>query len=303
MPEPEELIVSNSAIIKSFFDEPTNTVTYLVADPATGEAAVVDPVLDYDHNDGSVDAGSAEKVLAAAAAHGWKIVWALETHAHADHLSAAPYIKAKTGARIGIGEHITDVQRIFRPVFNATDLKTDGSDFDHLFTDGETFAIGDLRAEVMHVPGHTPADIAYKIGDAVFVGDTLFMPDYGTARADFPGGDARQLYRSIRRILSLPGDTRLFMCHDYKAPGRDEYVWESTVDAQRRENKHVRDGVSEDDFVAMRTARDAKLDAPRLLLPSIQVNIRAGNFPPAEANGVRYLMIPVKVKGGADASA
>ena len=295
--------MSNTPIIEAFFDEPTNTVTYLVADPETGEAAVIDPVMDYDHNDGSVDARSAQEVLAAAQSRGWKIVWALETHAHADHLSAAPYIKGKTGARIGIGEHITDVQRIFRPVFNATDLKTDGSDFDHLFKDGETFEIGNLHAEVMHVPGHTPADIAYKVGDAVFVGDTLFMPDYGTARADFPGGDARQLYRSIRRILSLPGSTRLFMCHDYKAPGRDEYAWETTVDAQRRGNRHVHDGVSEDDFVAMRTARDAKLEAPRLLLPSIQVNIRAGNFPPAEANGVRYLMIPVKLKDSPGAAA
>ncbi|MFN3891897.1 MAG: MBL fold metallo-hydrolase [Beijerinckiaceae bacterium] len=295
--------MAGGAIIQAFFDEPTYTVTYLVADPATGEAAVIDPVLDYDHNDGSVDANSAERVLAAAQAHGWKIVWALETHAHADHLSAAPYMKAKTGARIGIGEHITDVQRIFRPVFNATDLKTDGSDFDHLFKDGETFSIGRLQAEVMHVPGHTPADIAYRIGDAVFVGDTLFMPDYGTARADFPGGDARQLYRSIRRILALPPQTRLFMCHDYKAPGRDEYAWETTVEAQRKANKHVHDGVSEDEFVAMRTARDSRLDAPRLLLPSIQVNIRAGKFPPAEANGVRYLMIPVKVKGGSEADA
>ena len=295
--------MSNSAIIEAFFDEPTNTVTYLVADPQTGEAAVIDSVMDYDHNDGTVDARSAQAVLTRAAERGWKIVWVLETHAHADHLSAAPYIKAKTGARIGIGEHITDVQRIFRPVFNATDLKTDGSDFDHLFKDGETFQIGALRAEVMHVPGHTPADIAYRIADAVFVGDTMFMPDYGTARADFPGGDARQLYRSILRILSLPGATRLFMCHDYKAPGRDTFAWETSVGAQRRENKHVHDGVSEDEFVAMRTARDATLEAPRLLLPSIQVNIRAGRFPPAESNGVRYLMIPVKLKDAAEAAA
>jgi glyoxylase-like metal-dependent hydrolase (beta-lactamase superfamily II) len=262
---------------------------------------VIDPVLDYDHNGGSVDVGSADAVLKAAAEGGFRIVWALETHAHADHLSAAPYIKAKTGARIGIGERITDVQRIFRPVFNATDLKTDGSDFDHLFKDGETFRIGALEVDVMHVPGHTPADVAYRIGDVVFVGDTLFMPDYGTARADFPGGDARQLYRSIQRLLTLPPQTRLFMCHDYKAPGRDFYAWETTVAEERAANRHVHEGVSEDEFVAMRTARDATLDAPRLLLPSIQVNIRAGKFPPAEANGVRYLTIPVKVKGGADA--
>ncbi len=282
--------------IEPFFDESTNTVTYLLADPESREAAVVDPVLDYDHTDGSVDLRSADKVLAAAQAKGWDIVWVLETHAHADHLSAAPYIKAKTGARIGIGEHITDVQRIFRPVFNASDIKSDGGDFDHLFKDGETFPIGDLQVEVLHVPGHTPADVAYKLGDAVFVGDTLFMPDYGTARADFPGGDARQLFRSIRRLLTLPPETRLFMCHDYKAPGRDNFAWETTVDAQRKSNKHVHDGVTEDEFVSMRTTRDADLDAPKLLLPSIQVNIRAGRFPPAESNGVRYLMIPVKAK-------
>lgn len=226
----------------------------------------------------------------------------METHAHADHLSGAPFIKARTGGAIGIGEHVRDVQRIFRPVFNATNLKADGGDFDRLFSDGERFRIGSLAAEVMHVPGHTPADIAYKVGDAVFVSDTLFMPDYGTARADFPGGDARQLYRSIRRLLALPLETRLFMCHDYKAPGRDQYAWETTVAEQRAGNKHARDGVSEDEFVAMRQARDATLTAPALLLPSIQVNIRAGRFPPAEANGVRYLRIPVKPRSTAAVS-
>jgi len=264
---------------------------------------VIDPVLDYNHNAGTVDARSAREMLAYAQAQGYRIVWALETHAHADHLSAAPFFKQKTGAQIGIGEHIRDVQRIFRPVFNANDLKADGGDFDHLFADGERFRIGNLEASVMHVPGHTPADVAYMIDDAVFVGDTLFMPDYGTARADFPGGDARTLYQSIRRLLSLPGETRLFMCHDYKAPGRDSYAWETTVQAQRSDNVHVHDGVSEEDFVAMRQTRDATLDAPRLLLPSIQVNIRAGNFPPAEANGVRYLMVPVKFKDAEAASA
>jgi len=228
-------------------------------------------------------------------------VWTLETHADADHLSGSPYIKAKTGAKIGIGEHIKEVQRIFRPVFNAADLKTDGSDFDHLFKDGERFNIGELEAEAIYTPGHTPADITYKVEDAAFVGDTLFMPDYGTARADFPGGDAHQLYRSIRRLMTLPPETRLFICHDYKAPGRDHYAWETTVAEEREKNVHVKDGVTEEDFVAMRTARDAKLSAPRLLLPSIQVNIRAGRFPPAEANGVRYLTIPVKLRGGAEA--
>ena len=288
------------AEIRAFFDEPTNTVSYLVADPSTGVAAVIDPVLDYDHNSGSVDTRSVTTILKSAQDAGWRIEWALETHAHADHLSGAPYIKAKTGAKIGIGEHIRDVQKIFRPVFNATDLATDGSDFDHLFVEGERFMIGGLEAEVLYTPGHTPADISYKIGDAVFVGDTLFMPDYGTARADFPGGDAHQLYQSIQRLLALPKETRLFMCHDYKAPGRDTYVWETTVADERANNVHVREGVSEADFVAMREARDKTLSAPRLLLPSIQVNIRAGRFPPAQANGVRYLTIPVKIGQGVD---
>ena len=287
--------------IRAFFDELTNTVSYLVADPATKKAAIIDPVLDYDHNAGTVDTRSVEAMLKAANETGLAIEWVLETHAHADHLSGAPYIKARTGAKIGIGEHIKDVQRIFRPIFNATDLATDGSDFDHLFKDGERFKIGELDAEAIYTPGHTPADLAYKIEDAVFVGDTLFMPDYGTARADFPGGDAHQLYRSIKRLLALPPGTRLFMCHDYKAPGRDQYAWETTVKEQREKNVHVRIGVSEEEFVAMRSKRDATLSAPRLLLPSIQVNIRAGKFPPKEANGVRYLLIPVRPKGGADA--
>lgn len=286
-------------IIRSFFDEPTNTVSYLVGDPATRKAAIIDPVFDYDHSSGEVDTRSVEAMLKAAEDAGYTVERVLETHAHADHLSGAPFIKARTGAKIGIGEHIKDVQRIFRPIFNATDLKTDGSDFDHLFRDGERFKIGELDVEVLYTPGHTPADISYKIEDAVFVGDTLFMPDYGTARADFPGGDAHKLYRSIKRLLALPPETRLFMCHDYKAPGRDTFAWETTVREQRENNVHVRDGVSEDEFVALRRARDTKLSAPRLLLPSIQVNIRAGKFPPAEANGVRYLTIPVKLKGGA----
>src|SRR6266496_1870918 len=213
-------------VIQAFFDEPTNTISYLVSDPATRRAAVIDPALDFDQRDGTVDVRSVEAILAAAQKQGLTIEWALETHAHADHLSGAPYIKSKAGAAIGIGEHIKDVQRIFRPVFNAEDLRTDGSDFDRLFADGETFQIGELTVEVMHTPGHTPADVSYKLGDAVFVGDTTFMPDYGTARADFPGGDAAQLYRSIQRIFALPRETRLFMCHDYKAPGRGDYAWE-----------------------------------------------------------------------------
>lgn len=292
--------MAGQPIIRAFFDESTNTVSYLVADPATRRAAVIDPVLDYDHNSGTVDTRSVQAMLAAAEEAGYTIEWALETHAHADHLSGAPFIKAKTGGQIGIGEHIKDVQRIFRPVFSATDLRTDGSDFDHLFKDGERFSIGALEAEVMYTPGHTPADISYQIGDAVFVGDTLFMPDYGTARADFPGGDAHKLYRSIKRLMALAPETRLFMCHDYKAPGRDTYAWETTVREQRANNIHVKEGVTEEEFVAMRTGRDATLSAPRLLLPSIQVNIRAGKFPPAEANGVRYLMIPVTQKKGSE---
>jgi glyoxylase-like metal-dependent hydrolase (beta-lactamase superfamily II) len=291
----------STADIQAFFDEPTNTVSYLVGDPATRKAAVIDPVLDYDHKSGKVDIRSVEAILAAAQANGYAIEWTLETHAHADHLSGSPYIKAKTGAKIGIGEHIKDVQRIFRPVFNATDLKTDGSDFDKLFTDGEVFSIGELKVEVLHLPGHTPADVAYKIANDVFVGDTIFMPDYGTARADFPGGNARTLFRSIRKLLSLPLGTRLFMCHDYKAPGRDHFAWETTVTEQRERNVHVKENIAEDDFVAMREKRDATLSAPTLLLPSIQVNIRAGRFPEAEANGVRYLKIPVTFHAGSDA--
>ena len=283
-------------IIRAFFHEPTNTVSYIVADPATKQAAVIDPVLDYDPNSGEVDIQSVTAILRVAEEQDLAIRWTLETHAHADHLSGSPFVKSKTGARIGIGEHIKDVQRIFRPVFDAGDLKTDGSDFDYLFKDGERFRIGELDAEVIYTPGHTPADITYKIEDVAFVGDTLFMPDYGTARADFPGGDAHQLYRSIRKLLALPGATRLFMCHDYKAPGRDKYAWETTVREEREKNVHVKEGVSEEEFVAMRNARDTTLSAPRLLLPSIQVNIRAGKFPPAHANGIRYLTIPVKFK-------
>ena len=289
--------MTNAAFIQAFFDEPTNTVSYLIGDPDTRRAAIIDPVLDFDPSSGEVDTDSAEEILGFAESEGWTIEWVLETHAHADHLSAAPYIKAKTGARIGIGEHIRDVQRIFRPMFAADDVKTDGSDFDQLFADGERFTIGSLEVEVLYTPGHTPADVSYRVGDAIFVGDTLFMPDFGTARADFPGGDARQLYHSIRRILALPPETRIFTCHDYKAPGRDSFAWESTVAQQRASNPHVREGISEDEFVAMREARDSELAVPKLLLPAIQVNIRGGRFPPAEANGVSYLMIPVKTKG------
>jgi glyoxylase-like metal-dependent hydrolase (beta-lactamase superfamily II) len=288
--------MADRAEIRAFFDEPTNTVSYLVWDPATKTGAVIDPVLDWDNRSGEADTAFADRLLAAAEAEGVAIAHVLETHAHADHLTAAPYIKSRTGAPIGIGEHIVEVQRIFRPVFDARDVKPAGGDFDRLFKDGERFPLGSLTVEVMHLPGHTPADVAYRIGDDVFVGDTIFMHDYGTARADFPGGDARTLYRSIRRLLSLPPHTRLWMCHDYKAPGRDEYAWQSTVAEQRAHNPHVKDGVTEEEFVAFRTARDATLAAPMLLLPSIQVNIRAGRFPQAEENGVRYLKVPVKAK-------
>jgi len=287
--------MSLSPEIRAFFDEPTNTVSYLVWDPATLDGAVIDPVLNFDHRSGEATVESADALLAAAKELGVKIGLVLETHVHADHLSGAPYIKLKTGATVGIGEHIREVQKIFRPVFNANDVSGDGSEFDHLYKDGEHFNIGTLDVEVIYTPGHTPACVSYKIGDAVFVGDTLFMPDFGTARADFPGGDAHALYRSIHRLLSLPPETRLFICHDYKAPGRDQYAWETTVGEERARNVHVRDGVSEDDFVAMRTKRDSTLAAPLLLLPSIQVNMRAGKLPPAEANGVQYLKVPVKL--------
>jgi glyoxylase-like metal-dependent hydrolase (beta-lactamase superfamily II) len=283
------------ANIRAFFDEPTNTVSYLVSDPQTKQAAIIDPVMDYDHRSGRIGVASADAILRSAAEEGLTISWILETHAHADHLSAAPYLKRRTGARVGIGEHIRDVQHIFRPVFNLDDVSGDGSEFDHLFRDGERFNIGALEAEVIYTPGHTPACVSYRIGDAVFVGDTLFMPDYGTARTDFPGGDAAMLYRSIQKLLALPAQTRMFLCHDYKAPGRDYFAWETTVGEQRERNVHVGGSVDEATFVALRTKRDATLAAPELLLPSIQVNIRAGRLPQAESNGVRYLKIPLQL--------
>lgn len=281
-------------LIEAFFDEATKSVSYLVADAATGAAAIIDPVLDFDGASATADTRSAALILARAEANGWRVEQVLETHAHADHLSAAPYIQARTGAPIGIGEHIRQVQAVFAPRFGIGDLQPDGADFDRLFRDGDRFAIGTLDVEVLFVPGHTAASIAYRIGDAVFIGDTLFMPDYGTARCDFPGGDARALYRSIRRLLALPEETRLFLCHDYKAPGREDYCWQTTVGEQRRGNIHIHDGVSEEAFVAMRTTRDASLPAPALLLPAIQVNIRAGRFPEPDDAGRRFLKLPVK---------
>ena len=276
------------------FDEATHTVSYVVWDPATCRAAIIDPVLDYDHRTGRVSHRSADDLLGFVADQGLSVDWVLETHAHADHLSAAPYLKEKTGAPIGIGARITEVQRTFAPVFGLDDVSGDGREFDRLFRDGETIALGGLQVEVMHTPGHTPACVSYRIGEAVFVGDTLFMPDYGTARADFPGGDARTLYRSIHRLLALPDATRLYLCHDYKAPGRDHFAWETTVGEEKTRNIHVGGGVDEASFVAMREARDATLAAPVLLLPSLQVNIRAGRLPDPDRDGRRFLKSPLK---------
>jgi len=277
--------------VQAFFDPATWTVTYVVHDDAS--CAIVDSVLDYDPKSGRTSTASADKVIAFVRSRGLKVEWILETHAHADHLSAAPYLRKELGGRIAIGEQIRTVQGVFKKVFNLEpEFRLDGSQFDHLFADGEAFRIGELAGEAMHVPGHTPADMAYRIGDAVFVGDTLFMPDVGTARCDFPGGDARTLYRSVHRLLGLPGGTRLFMCHDYPPRGRAPQ-WETSVAEQRAGNIHIHDGVSEDEFVAMRTARDRTLDMPTLILPAIQVNVRAGELPPPETDGRSYLKIPL----------
>lgn len=279
--------------VRAFFDEPTYTVSYLVWDPASKSAAVIDSVLNFDAKSGRTSTVSAQLILEAAGAEGLSIEWILETHAHADHLSAAPVLHAATGAPIVIGAHITDVQAVFKKVFNFDNLVSDGREFGRLVDDGERLPLGALEIETIFTPGHTPACVSYKIGDALFVGDTLFMPDYGTARCDFPGGDARTLYRSIRKLLALPGETRMFLCHDYKAPGRDVYAWQTSVAAQRAGNVHVRDGVGEEEFVALREAKDKTLSTPALLLPAIQINIRAGQLPRAEANGVRYLKLPL----------
>lgn len=281
--------------ISAFFDECTNSVSYLVADPASRQSAVIDPVLDFDAASGEIGTRSAERILAAADEQGLAIVLVLETHPHADHLTAAPLFKERTGAQVAIGSRVRDVQKIFAPMFGAGDVKSDGSDFDLLLDDGQQLPLGELTIEVIATPGHTPACVSYRIGDSVFVGDTLFMPDYGTARADFPGGDARQLYRSIHRLLALPPETRLFLCHDYKAPGRDVFAWETTVADELASNVQIGAGISEDDFVAMREKRDSILCAPKLLLPAMQVNIRAGRLPPPDDNGVCYLKIPVKM--------
>jgi len=283
--------------IQAFFDHATFTISYLVWDPGTRRAAVIDPVLDYDPKSGRTGTKSAQGILEAANKAGLAIDWILETHAHADHLSAAAWLREKTGAKIAIGEHIVTIQKTFRPIFNAQDLAADGSPFDRLLKDGERIALGNLAIEVLYTPGHTPACVSYRIGNNVFVGDTLFMPDYGTARADFPGGDATALYRSIRRLLALPEETVLWMCHDYGAPGRTEYAWKTTVAEERSRNVQIREGVTEKEFVAARTARDKTLAMPVLILPSVQINIRAGQMPPPEDDGNTYLKIPVNRVG------
>ena len=281
-------------VVQSFFDEPTFTASYVVHDPITRHAAIIDSVLDFDPAAARTSHGSAQAIVDYIRAETLTVEWLLETHAHADHISAAPWLQQQLGGKIAIGREITHVQEVFGKIFNAgTDFARDGSQFDRLFDDGDSFTIGEIDVVVLHVPGHTPADLAYVVGDALFTGDTLFMPDYGTARADFPGGDARQLYRSIRRLMMLPPETRVFLCHDYKAPGRDSYAWETTIGAERAGNVHAHDGVDEDAFVAMRTARDATLSMPKLILPSVQVNMRGGHLPEPEGNGTRYLKLPL----------
>ena len=280
--------------VRSFFHEPSNTFSHVAWDPATMKAAVFDVVLDYDAASGRTGHASADAVIAFVQAQRLDVEWLIETHAHADHLSAAPYVREQLGGRLAIGEHIREVQATFGALFNAGGaFARDGSQFDHLFADGEHYRVGNIDAVAIHTPGHTPACMTHVIGDAAFVGDTLFMPDYGTARCDFPGGDAATLYRSIQKIYALPEATRIFLCHDYKAPGRDEYVYETTVGEEKRGNLHVRDGIAEADFVQMRTARDATLAMPKLILPSVQINMRAGHKPPPDDNGVSYLKIPL----------
>lgn len=281
-------------LVTPFFDEPTNTFSYVVRDPSSTACAILDSVLDFDYAAGRTDVRSADAIIDRVRREGLSVEWILETHVHADHLSAAPYLHEKLGGLTGIGARITVVQDVFGKAFNAgTEFARDGSQFDRLFEEGDTFHLGTLEGRVLHTPGHTPACLTYVIGDAAFVGDTLFMPDYGTARCDFPGGDARTLYRSIQKVLALPDETRLFLCHDYKAPGREEYQHETTVAEQRAHNVHVHAGIGEEAFVRMRTERDATLGMPRLIIPSVQVNMRAGHMPPAENNGQVYLKVPI----------
>ncbi len=282
--------------ITAFFEQNSNTISYIVTDLDTKKCAIIDSVLDFDHASGRTSTTFVDQILAKVKSEGLAVEWILETHVHADHLSAAPYIQEKAGGKIAIGAHITDVQNVFGKVFNAgTEFERDGSQFDKLFQDGDEFAIGSLPARVLHTPGHTPACVTYLIADTGFVGDTLFMPDFGTARTDFPGGSASTLYQSIQKIFSLPDETRLFMCHDYKAPGRDKYAWETTVGEEKAKNIHVGAGADEKSFVTMRETRDAELNMPKLIIPSVQVNMRAGNMPPADDDGVTYLKTPINI--------
>ncbi|AWM61369.1 MBL fold metallo-hydrolase [Stutzerimonas stutzeri] len=285
-----------NAHVEAFFDPATFTYSYVVSDPVTRQCAVIDSVLDYDPASGRTSHATAQRLVDYVRAQGLTVQWLLETHVHADHLSAAPYLKQQLGGRLAIGDRITVVQDTFGKLFNAgSEFATDGRQFDHLFHDGDTFQVGNVQGRAIHTPGHTPACMTYVIGDAAFVGDTLFMPDYGTARCDFPGGDARTLYQSIQKLFTLPGETRVFMCHDYKAPGREEFLYETTIAAEREHNVHVRAGITEEEFVAMRTARDATLGMPTLILPSVQINMRGGELPTPEGNGTRYLKIPLDV--------
>jgi len=280
--------------VHGFFDPVTFTASYVVQDPESSACAIIDPVMDFDAASGRTHTESANKIVAHIEAHDLQVQWIVETHVHADHFTAAPYLQKKLGGKTVIGAPVTIVQQAFRKIFNTgTDFPLDGSQFDRLIQDGEKLHIGGLELRAMHTPGHTPACMTYLAEDAAFIGDTMFMPDYGTARADFPGGDARALYRSIRKILALPPETRLFLCHDYQTSERKQFVWETTVAAQKSGNVHVHDGISEEDFVKMRTARDATLNMPALILPSVQINMRAGHFPPAEENGVSYLKLPL----------
>ena len=280
--------------VKAFFDEPTFTVSYVVSDAASRKAAIIDSVWNFDQASGRTSFGSADQIVAYIAAEKLDVEWILETHAHADHLSAAPYLQQKLGGKLAIGREIVTVQGVFGKIFNeGTEFARDGSQFDRLLNDGDMLMIGDIPLLALHVPGHTPADMAYVVGDALFTGDTMFMPDYGSARADFPGGDARQLYRSVRRLMQLPDATRVFLCHDYKAPNRDDFVWETTMLAERTGNVHIHEGVTEDQFVEMRTQRDKTLSMPKLILPALQVNIRAGHLPEPADDGVRYLKLPI----------
>ena len=280
--------------VYSYFDVTTNAACYILKDPASNACAVIDSILDFDIASGSTQTTHADMLIHEITSNGWKLEWVIETHVHADHLSAAPYLAQQLGGKIAIGSNINAVQEVFGKIFNAgTEFQMDGSQFDRLFQDGDSFKVGQMKILVMHTPGHTPACVTYVVGDAAFIGDTLFMPDFGTARADFPGGSATDLYKSIQRILSLPDNTRLFLCHDYKAPGRDDFCWETTVAEEKENNIHVGGGKSEEEFVSFRTARDAQLNMPRLIIPSIQVNMRAGKLPPAEDNGTVYLKVPI----------